>query len=122
MPTGEATACGLVNVRAKGDGTMSNGDRERTFALRLYIYGEGTGQLLCDYSPEHECPQWHYGTEKRLTWATAEEALDYLTFEVHKLWPEFRKEDVRVVRVMPPTRETYVEVTQFHVRPSSQTA
>ena len=90
------------------------------FALRLYVDGEGSGSLLCDFGDLYRCPQWHYSTEKRMTWLTPEDALKYLTSVAHVQWPEFREEDVRVVRVIPPTRETYVEVMCFgHPEPTS---
>ena len=91
-------------------------ESDRPFALRLYVDGEPTSQLMADYRPEHACPQWHYGPEKRYTWSTPEEALDFLTFEVLPHFPEFRDEDVRVVRVIPPQRERYVEVTSFNAK------
>jgi hypothetical protein len=100
-------------MRAKEDKTMASGVR---YALRLYVDGDGTGQLMCDYGGEYECPQWHHSPERRLTWPTPEAALDHLTFTVLGRWPEFRERDVRVVRVIPPTRETYEEVTRFVVR------
>lgn len=83
------------------------------FALRLYTGDEGTGQLMCDYGEEYLTPQWHHSVEKRMTWQTAEDALNYLTDVVHERWPEFRTEDVRVVRVVPPKREQYIEVISF---------
>lgn len=90
----------------------------KPFALRLYYHdGEGSSSLLCDYTPEHECPQWHSNPSRRMTWETPEEALDYFTFVVLERWPDFRNQDVRVVRVVPPVGETYVEVTTWRVSP-----
>ena len=61
---------------------------------------------------EHECPQWWYKPDNRYLFATPEEALAFFGV-VCSEWPEFKGQDVRVVRVVPPTKETYVEVTEF---------
>jgi len=100
---------------AKKAAAATAGTLARPYALRLYVDGEGTSQLLCDYAEEYGCPQWHWAVDKRMTWATPEEALTYLSDVAHARWPEFREKDVRVVRVVPPTppRETYVEITDF---------
>jgi hypothetical protein len=84
---------------------------DRPFALRLYQDGEGSSSLLCRL-PRHECPQWWYESEHRYTFPTPEEALAFLGV-IHSEWPEFKSHDVRVVRVIPPQRETYEEVTSF---------
>ena len=90
---------------------MAKDEKRGDFALRLYSDGEGSSSLLCRV-PEHECPQWWYRAEYRYTFPTPEEALAFFGVLCSK-WPEFKTHDVRVVRVVPPTAETYVEVTEF---------
>ena len=84
---------------------------DRPFALRLYSGGEGSSSLLCRLAA-HECPQWWYEPQHRYTFTTPEQALACLDI-IRSEWPEFKDHDVRVVRVVPPQRETYVEVTEF---------
>jgi len=93
-----------------------------SYALRLYdSNGEETGSLLCDFGPDCACPQWHSSAEKRLKWPTAEEARDYL-FLLRQRYPDtgiagFADQDIRVVCVVPPVHETYVEITVFERAP-----
>jgi len=80
----------------------------KDFALRLYSQGDGTSSLLCRL-PSHECPQWYYTAEHRYTFDTPPEALAFFGV-ICSEWPEFKMHDVRVVRVVPPLAEAYVEV------------
>lgn len=84
------------------------------FALRLYVDGEATSSLLCDFGSAFQCPQWHWSQEHRMTWPSAEAAKAYRD-ALDALFPDcgFAPEpdrDIRVVRVIPPVPEQFVDV------------
>jgi hypothetical protein len=93
---------------------MGTETKRGDYALRFYMQGDGTGNLLCRL-PNHECPQWHYTADHRYTFPTPAEARAFLG-TIRGEWPEFKRQDVRVVRVIPPEQERYVEVPPGCVR------
>jgi hypothetical protein len=86
-------------------------DEDAQFALRLYADDQGTRSLLCR-EPEHKCPQWWYRPDNRILFASPADALAFLS-SLRTEWPEFKENDVRVVRVVPMVPETYVEVARY---------
>lgn len=88
--------------------TMVAASKRGDFALRFYMQGDGTSNLLC-LMPGIECPQWYYTMDHRYTFASPPEALAFLGV-IRSEWPEFLGQDVRVVRVIPARAEAYVEV------------
>jgi hypothetical protein len=110
-------------LRKAVEAEMSTTDRP--FALRLYQEGEGSSHLLCrqvervaslgieaPMRAARSLPLWLQESEPRYTFPTPEAALAFFETVCGER-PGFKTLDVRVVRVVPPQRETYVEVTEF---------
>lgn len=111
---GVAVEEGMTEHRSTGEEVCDGGDMtepQYRYALRLYTHdGYGTNSLLCDLGlAKYGCPQWYHETEYRITWGTAKEARDYLDV-LRARWPIFQRPDIRVVRVVPPVGERFVEV------------
>ena len=105
-------ANGQVQDRAGLDSGVSGAPvtKRGDYALRFYLDGEGTSNLLC-LIPGHECPQWHHNATHRYTFASPEEAEAFLG-TLRGEWPEeFTAQDIRVVHVLPPSPESYLEVS-----------
>lgn len=92
----------------KKNALLNRNEKRGDYALRLYVDGDGSGSLLCR-EPGHECPQWWYKPDNRYTFPTWQEAKAFVGI-LRSEWEEFRAQDIRVVRVVPPRGESYVEV------------
>jgi len=71
--------------------TMVAASKRGDFALRFYVQGDGTSNLLC-MMPGIECPQWYYTMDYRYTFASPPEALAFLGV-IRSDWPEFLGQD-----------------------------
>ena len=80
----------------------------------FFLCREGTRQLLCDLRPEHAVPQWWHEPEHRIPFATVAEACAFVR-GLGWFSPEFRRSEIHVVQIEPPTVERMVFVAKVAI-------